>query len=157
MIWAGLAGLSIVFPGGENITLAVAIAPALLLHQVTNVLDGMNNNFAFAILVGLPVVAVVAWMMDRARISLKTFVLSLAIGMLVSNAFLLFFFLGEVKRSGLQRAQSLFDVDQPERVLALQILCAAAGLYFSAPVAFLWRAAQAVRNSTDAKIADRHP
>lgn len=156
MIWAGIAGASIVFPGGENVTLAVAIAPALLVHQVTNVLDGMNNNFAFAILVGFPVVAVVAWMMDRARISVKTFVISLAIGMLVSNALLLILFLAEVKRSGLQRARSLFDADQPERVIALQILCGAAGLYFSAPVAFLWRAAQAVRN-TNAKTSERLP
>ncbi|HEX7861433.1 MAG TPA: hypothetical protein VF773_13955 [Verrucomicrobiae bacterium] len=147
LVWLALVGASLIYGGGENITLAAALLPAILLHQVTGLMDGMGNNFALPILSGLPIVVLVGYALDRLRVRPKMFYVSVGIGVLVAYLITAILFYNEASRSGFNRAYSLFDFDQPDRRIAWQLLCAAMGFYFSVPIVLLWRAAQAVRNS----------
>ena len=125
--------------------LAVAVLPAILLDKLTGFPGGLGNEFGFAIAVGFPVVAIVASVLDLARVSVRTFALSFCIGILAVQGIVLGAFAAQVNLSSYQRAYSLFDFDQPDRLVAWQIMCGSMGLYFSIPIALLWKSVQVAR------------
>lgn len=146
VIWLVMMGLSLVYRGGEHMTLLVTLLPAILIHQVTGLLDGLGNNFTLPIIVGFVVMLCAGFMIDRARVSLKAFWISFAAGILLSYCIVLFSFVMEADRlDSLARAANKFDFNQPDRRIAWQILCTALGLYISLPVALVASAVTALR------------
>ena len=146
LAWLFLVGASLIFPGGENLTLGVALLPGILLRSILGFLDGTGNNFTLPILAGLPLVILIGYTLDRFRVGPKMFFVSAAAGVISAYTITLLLFYAEVNRSGFNRAYSRFDFDQPDRRIAWQVLCAAMGLYFSVPIVLVWRAAQVARN-----------
>ena len=73
------------------------------------------------------------------------------IGILAVQGIVLGAFVAQVNRSSYQRAYSLFDFDQPDRLVAWQILCGSMGLYFSVPIALLWKGVQVARGVKSSK------
>ena len=144
LIWAIVAALSILYPGGENLAMALAVLPGLLIRSL---IGDPTNNSLLLLLTGLPVVAIMGLLLDWARISLKTFFVSFAAGVIFAFGLTLIFFVGEVNRSGFNRAFSRFDFDQSERRVAWQLLCTSLGLYVSVPIAAIAHAAQVLRKS----------
>jgi hypothetical protein len=143
LIWLVVAGGSIWYPGGEHMALAIAMMPALLVRAVTGI--PTETSHLALLVTGFPIVATMGFLLDWARISLKTFFVSFAIGVVLAYGLILFFFAGEVNQSGFNRAYNRFDFDQPDRRVAWQLLCTLLGLYVSLPVAVVAQAIQALR------------
>src|SRR5687768_16366577 len=96
LIWLAMVGMSHLYRGGEWMALAVAMFPAILVHKITGFPDSIGNDFVPAIVAGLPLVVLAGFLLDRARITLKMFFVSFAIGVVLAYGLTLFFFVGEV-------------------------------------------------------------
>lgn len=144
-IWLALVALSLRFRGGEWLALAAAMLPAILVHKLTGFPESIGNDFVLPIFLGVLVMVLAGFLMDRLRVGLKMFFISFAAGVVIAYAVILTAFLAEANRSGFNRTYSRFDFDQAERRIAWQLLCTSGGLYLSLPIVLLWRTAQITR------------
>jgi hypothetical protein len=145
LIWMAIAGLSLIYRGGENLALGVALIPALLVHQIFGVLNNLGNNFTLPIVIGAVVLLGAGFLLDWARVSLRIFFLSFAAGIVFSYCIIALPFLSEASRlRSMAAAANKFDFNEPERRIAWQILCTALGLYISIPVAVLGEKSMAI-------------
>jgi hypothetical protein len=78
--WLAIAGLSLIYRGGENLALGVALFPALLIHllvhQIFGVLNSLGNNLTVPIVIGAVVMLGAGFLLDWTRVSSKIFFLS---------------------------------------------------------------------------------
>ena len=75
------SALRIRYPGGENVALALAMLPGLLIRSL---MGDPTNNFLLLLMTGLPVVAIMGLFLAWARIPLKTFFISFAVGVILA-------------------------------------------------------------------------
>jgi hypothetical protein len=138
LAWVIVAALSLRFQGGENVTLFVGLLPGLYVAKIFGY-DGSSqfglsspSSWPYLFFGALPLL-VCAGLLHMARLRARTFLTAYVVGICLAGALLQHAFLLEVSRSGLARAAQLFDLNQPERVVALIVACFALGLYLSLP------------------------
>lgn len=107
---------------------AVALLPGIVMGKIFGVWGNSGNDFTWGMVLGGAAMLGVGYLLDWARVSLKTFFISFLIGIVVTYGLISVSFVAEAQRIGsVAGAANRFDFNKPERLIAWQVLCTPSG------------------------------